>query len=188
MRKYIIGFIAGILVATAGVAAADTVSMIGKKIQSEAVVTLDGEEIGTALIVNGTSYPPLRVIAESVGVGVGWENGVVKLETQRKQHSLAYWEQTLVDLNGSLESALRLVANTENKIETGKQGLEKWENILNGLADDASETIRSEYEERIEEGRKGLKELENELAERKARADTIKAQIAEAETEVEKLN
>jgi len=31
MRKYAIGFIAGILVATAGVAAADTLSFVGKK-------------------------------------------------------------------------------------------------------------------------------------------------------------
>src|SRR5690606_2664306 len=121
MRKYLIGFIAGVLVATAGVAAADTVSLVGKKIQSEAEVTLDGEEIGTAIITDGTSFAPIRIVAEATGLKVGYEKGNVKLETQEKEMPLAYWEGRLTSLNEFLESTEKLVASTESKIQKAEQ-------------------------------------------------------------------
>src|SRR5690606_6134020 len=137
MRKYLIGFLVGILIATAGVAAADTVSMVGKKIQSEAVVTLDGEEIGTAIITDGTSFAPLRTVAEAVGVGVGWEKGVVKLETQTSEKkSAAYWESRIETLTWYLESTNKVVDNSKSKLETGERIISKWQARLDGLADD----------------------------------------------------
>jgi len=185
MRKYLIGFLAGILIATAGVAAADTVSMIGKKIQSEAIVTLDGEEIGTALIVDGTSYPPLRTVAEAVGVGVGWEKGVVKLETQTSEKkSAAYWESTIERLTWYLDSTNKLVDNTKSSIETGKQIIEKWQTRLDGLADDASEKIITEYTNTITTLQAGQMEKEVQLSEYQAKVAEIESDLALAKTEL----
>jgi len=178
MRKYLIGFIAGVLVATASVAAADTISLVGKKVQSEAIVTLDGEAIGTALIIDGTSYPPLRVVAEAVGVGVGYEKGVVKLQTQNeKPMSLSYWEGRLEDLNGSLEIAKKLVETAEGRVEKGKLAIEKWQNTLDSLPADASDVTKNEYTTRITNGQIEQLELEADLQARKDRVAEIEQEI-----------
>jgi len=178
MRKYIIGFIAGVLVATAGVAAADTVSLVGKKIQSEAIVTLDGEEIGKAIITDGTSFAPIRIVAEATGLKVGYEKGNVKLETQNeKPMSLSYWEGRLEDLNGSLEIAKKLVETAEGRVEKGKLAIEKWQNTLDSLPADASEVTKNEYTTRIANGQNEQQELEAELQARKDRVAEIEQEI-----------
>lgn len=187
MRKYLIGFLVGALVATAGVAAADTVSLVGKKIQGEAIVTLDGEQIDTAIIVDGKSYAPVRSVAEATGLKAGYEKGNVKLETQTNQYPLPYWESRLTSLNEYLESTKSLVANTESKIQTSTGIIEKWEDKLNNLPNDASETLRQEIVTTLDDLRKSHAEHQTELAERQARVAEIEAEIAEAKAEIAKL-
>ena len=177
MRKYIIGFIAGILIATAGVAAADTVSMVGKKIQSEAVVTLDGKEIGTAIITDGTSYAPLRVVGEAVGVGVGWEKGVVKLETQTEARSASYWEGQLEVLNNFLNATNNEISRVEKKITTSNEIIESWEFKYNNLAEGTSDKTKESYSSTIADLKQSHKQLEDQLSDYQARASEIEQEI-----------
>lgn len=178
MRKYFIGFIAGVLVATASVAAADTLSLVGKKIQSEAVVTLDGEEIGKAIITDGTSFAPIRIVAEATGLKVGYEKGNVKLETQNeKPMSLSYWEGRLDDLNGSLTIAKKLVETAESRVQSSLEGREKWQSKLDNLAEDASEQKRAEYQALLDDNISNHEVLESELKERQARVAEIEQEI-----------
>lgn len=177
MRKYLIGFLAGILIAISGVAAADTVSMIGKKIQSEAIVTLDGEEIGTALIVDGTSYPPLRTVAEAVGVGVGWEKGVVKLETQTESRSASYWEGQLEVLNNFLNATNNEISRVEKKITTSNEIIENWEFKYNNIAEGTSDKMKESYSSTIADLKQSHKQLEDQLSDYQERASEIEQEI-----------
>jgi len=57
-------------------------SLIGQKVQSEVVVKLDGETLGNAVIVNKTTYAPVRLIAEATGLEVGYVPGEVTLVSE----------------------------------------------------------------------------------------------------------
>lgn len=60
---------------------AESTSFVGRKIQSQAIVTLDGEQIGSVLILDGVSYAPVRVIAEASGLNAGYKKGEVMLSS-----------------------------------------------------------------------------------------------------------
>src|SRR5690606_5710655 len=66
----------------AAVIYADSTSFVGRKVQSEAIVTLDGEKIGSVLILDGVSYAPVRVIAEASGLSAGYKPGEVTLMSE----------------------------------------------------------------------------------------------------------
>lgn len=188
MRKYVIGFIAGVLVATAGVAAADTVSLIGKKIQSEAVVTLDGETIGTAIITDGTSFVPIRVVGEATGLKVGYEKGNVKLETDKEaMKRLKVLKLRLDGLEIELQSAKRRVETKEQSIVSSLEGRAKWQGVLDGLAPDASTEMRQRYVDLIAGNIAGHAILQSELADLQAKVKEIEAEIEEVKAEIEKL-
>jgi len=178
MRKYLIGFLAGILVATAGVAAADTISLVGKKIQSEAIVTLDGEEIGKAIITDGTSFAPLRIVAEAVGVGVEWEKGVVKMETQANSPKTEKQLQTTLEsLERQLESANKIKGVYESVVQNSHERIDKWKNTLSNLATDASEQVILDYTNRVADAEASLNEAELQLAAQQAKVAEIEQEI-----------
>ena len=71
MRKYIVGFLVGALLTVGtSVYGADIASLVGKKVQGEASVSVDGANIGKIVIIDGKSYAPVRVIGESAGYSV----------------------------------------------------------------------------------------------------------------------
>jgi N-acetylmuramoyl-L-alanine amidase len=53
---------------------------------SQPTVTLDGKDLGEALLVDGQSYLPVRRLAEAMGLKVKWDAKTkrVELETQKK--------------------------------------------------------------------------------------------------------
>ena len=80
MKKVIIASLVFLMIGAAAVYAEST-SLIGRKVQSEAVVTLDGERLGSVIIIDGVSYAPVRVIAEASGLNAGYKKGEVMLTT-----------------------------------------------------------------------------------------------------------
>lgn len=80
MRKYIIGAIAGALFVLAGQVAADSISLVGKKVQGEAVVKVDGIPLEVkGLIVDGLTNVPARAFANASGFDIKFENKEVLL-------------------------------------------------------------------------------------------------------------
>ncbi|MGG1518731.1 hypothetical protein ABE504_25150 [Paenibacillus oryzisoli] len=75
MRKYIIGAIFGFLVATAVGARAEGVkSLIGEVIDGAFNVKVDGKELADqAVVIQGTSYLPVRAIGEATGYDVAFD-------------------------------------------------------------------------------------------------------------------
>lgn len=83
MKKYLVGFVVGVILTVGSTALADQVSKIGKKITDEYTVKLDGKELPVkAVAIDGTSYAPLRAVGETLGLEVGFENREVLLSTK----------------------------------------------------------------------------------------------------------
>lgn len=85
MRKYVIGFVFGVLLSLSFNASAAVESLIGKAVDNEYVVKVEGRELERkAVSVDGSSYAPVRVIAESLGLDVMFDNNEVLLSKPQK--------------------------------------------------------------------------------------------------------
>lgn len=84
-------FIGGMLVGAALMvsvsAAADSLSLIGKKVTSETEVYLDGKPFDTAPVINGTSLAPLRKAYEAAGFKVEYRDQKVYLQSPVKEET-----------------------------------------------------------------------------------------------------
>jgi len=82
MRKVIVSFVAGILVAIGTSAAyAEVTSMIGKQVDGQFPLKIGGElsEV-PAITIDGVSYIPLRAAGEIFGAKVSWLDGEIVME------------------------------------------------------------------------------------------------------------
>lgn len=75
MKKIIIGIIIGMALTLSSTALADQVTtLIGKKIANEYPVFVDGKELEKkAIVVNGSSYLPVRLMGDTVGYRVTFD-------------------------------------------------------------------------------------------------------------------
>lgn len=84
MRKYIVGAIAGFFLATAISAHAEVALMIGKVIDGQFPVKVNGVQLqNQAIVVEGTSYLPVREFGESLGMDVGFDANLGVSLTQK---------------------------------------------------------------------------------------------------------
>lgn len=82
MRKYFVGAVVGFLLASAIPAYGAVSSLVGKKIQNEYTVYVDGIALETkAIAIDGTSYAPNRALADALGVDIAFKNKSVVVTT-----------------------------------------------------------------------------------------------------------
>ncbi|OPH57826.1 hypothetical protein BC351_04840 [Paenibacillus ferrarius] len=86
MKKYILGGITGFLVATTLSAHAEEItSLIGKTIQGAFPFQIEGKTLGTpAIVVDGTSYLPVRAFGEATGYEVSF-NADLGISLKKKE-------------------------------------------------------------------------------------------------------
>jgi hypothetical protein len=76
MKKFIIGVLVGISITAAGSAYADDIvqSVVGKSVDGQLPVKISGKELSTqAIVVEGTSYLPVRAVGESLNMEVKYD-------------------------------------------------------------------------------------------------------------------
>lgn len=85
MKKVALGFILGVGLTLSFNVYAAVESIIGKKVEGTAAVKLDGSKLDKeSIIVDGSSYAPVRAIGESLGLDVGFKDGEVILNKKEK--------------------------------------------------------------------------------------------------------
>lgn len=86
MRKYLIGMIVGIaLTISATTYADDITSLIGKTVQGVFPVKVNGDILAkTAIVIDGTSYLPVRAIGDAIGYDVSF-NADLGIELKQKE-------------------------------------------------------------------------------------------------------
>lgn len=86
MRKYVIGFIAGVVCAIGGTAFADDVaSLIGKQVSAEVKIKVNGQLVRQpGIIVNNTTYLPVRASGELFGYSVYYKDGQVLMDAKEE--------------------------------------------------------------------------------------------------------
>lgn len=78
MKKFVAGLIIGVGIASSFNVSAAVDSIIGKQVEGTALVKLNGADIGKeSIIVNGSSYAPVRAVGEALGLDVDFQNNEV---------------------------------------------------------------------------------------------------------------
>ncbi|GIP14402.1 hypothetical protein J40TS1_00440 [Paenibacillus montaniterrae] len=152
-----------------GQALADTVSQIGKKVDSEASVFVDGNKVSDAVIIKGKSYVPGRDVAEALGAKVEWKGSqgvMITSDTATNTTGFNFTtEEELAEYNAKVkeyqDNHIRLTA----AIEGTKYRIES----LTGSIEHAEKQIEKGFsttlfDQSIAEFKKELAKLQEELA------------------------
>lgn len=165
MKKYIAGFLAGaVFVLSASAFADDIQSLVGKKIQGEAVVELNGQALDTAIIVDGKSYAPVRVIGEAAGYDVSMQNKKIILDEKSSATVTAPGKgQSVEEQKAKLEER---ISNHEDRIlrlETRIVGLED-ELLKPNYVDRGEKDVIAQYKLDLDNEKSLLADLKSQLA------------------------
>jgi hypothetical protein len=149
MRKYLIGFIAGILLASVAPAYGAVSSLIGKSVQGEYTVKVDGAILSKKSVsIDGTTYAPLRAIGEATGYDVDFVNNEVvftkkeesplaQASIRDQEYSLDYIDSMIKTLNHQKEYAQKMADSFgndpqaeafRNAVKDAEAQLKVWQN------------------------------------------------------------
>lgn len=139
----------------AGTAAADTISLKGKKIDSEADVVVDGVKIGTAILIEGKSYAPVRVIGEAAGFNVDFKDWTVVLETPSEKENKQVSNDTTSDIDEAIQALNKELKACENRYFEIRLG------VMQDLSSYSQELIdeHSELEKKMKEIKAEIEKL-----------------------------
>jgi hypothetical protein len=116
----LVGLSAGLLIATAIPAKAEVISLVGKVIQGEFAVSVGDKELqDKALVIDGTSYAPVRAIGEAAGFEVTFDpNKGIKLNRNSVDKDTDWVLKTKI---GDLKST---ISGSEDLIKQYQAGLD----------------------------------------------------------------
>jgi predicted nucleotide-binding protein len=172
MKKVIAGLIAGIVLMFSVQAFGDGISFTGKKVDGETAVTINGKEVGKAVVINGKSFAPVREITGGFGGKVESANSeVIALSTgeQKSDDKVATLEKEIKDKEFYIGKTKEEIAGFEKQAEEYKVKVDN--NKSQGVTGSA-ETIYETLKNSAEEQKQKLAKQEKELID-------LKAQLAE---------
>lgn len=111
MKKYFVGFLAGVLLTfSMSVYADDIKSLIGQKVQGTVSVNVNGTTVADGVIIKGYSYAPVRSLTEAAGLEVNYEKGVVTVVNTQYMTNTTGKEITfnLEQINKQLENLYKI--------------------------------------------------------------------------------
>lgn len=152
MKKIVIAFVAGVLFATAGTAAATSViERVTASVRTDYSVEIDGQKVAlknAPLAYNGSSYLPVKEISELLGKEVGFDSGVIQINTpdtieQNNEPFTSPIENlTLVQIQNEIKSLPGVIMIYERSVELGKYEGDELEKVKSNIA---------EYKQRLAE-------------------------------------
>jgi hypothetical protein len=191
MKKFgyiIIGLIMGLVL---GLSSSAFGSEIGSKVDSLVTVKLNGEKIGTGVVIGGTSYLPVRVTASSLGADVSYEKGEVLLskeppkilkpegmtDAERSRYDyvkgrIVYVTNRINELEGYLVNVNERISEFDNRVKTYR-----------GYVEQGGST----YEPLVIQFEKQIEELKKNESEYRAELESLKKELAELEAEKAEL-
>lgn len=156
LRQITIGIVIGAIVMFSSQVAADSISKIGKKVQAEYTIKVDGKTLDAkALSIDGTTSTPNRALADAVGYNVAFVNKeVVFTKKDQGGAGVDFEKRNLQDrlneVNGSIEDMEFFIRNYEGQFE------------IEGFF--VSDEVRKNAEKQLADYKIKLEELQKEKA------------------------
>jgi hypothetical protein len=166
MKKFISGVLVGALLFGGASAFADSVGLIGQKVQGLFSIEKDGKKIAEAVVIKGTAYAPVRAVAEATGSN---------LTVEGKKIIMGENNPSSGTLTSELQAERIKIAAEITRLQTGITDIES--NVLPGLREQAEilgtngavgerakETV-AKYEAQLQSDKDELTALQTQLAE-----------------------
>lgn len=160
-----VGMFVGAFLMIAGTALAEEItSFVGKTVQGEYPVTVDGKQIGDSIIVEGSSFLPVRSFGESLGYKVEFhsEEGVI-LTSNKESVVESYDPETIykiLDLDKQIQNKKLEIKSYENRIKLN-EGSIKSSKESGGNPQELLD-FNKQFEAKIVELQEQLAELEHQ--------------------------
>jgi hypothetical protein len=117
MKKIVFGIIIGAGLTFAVQAGAETISNVGKKVQAEYEVIVDGNPLPVkAVAVGGTTSTPNRALADAVGYDIAFKDNVVSFTKKKTEVVTVVTSSPLVDELKEVNDRILELTKQKNKI------------------------------------------------------------------------
>lgn len=165
MKKYIVGFLVGAFFTVSATAFADDIqTLIGKKVQAQNTVEINGQTLNT-VVVEGKNYAPVRAIGEAAGYDVVNDGKNVVLKEGEKLDTAAVKEKYRLEKIEGLKKAL---VNANKKVQETKDFIAAKKIESASVTTDKEKAdyanIISRYEEQLSQYDQSVKDIEANLA------------------------
>ncbi|MDU0329236.1 stalk domain-containing protein [Paenibacillus sp. 3LSP] len=183
MKKYVSGFVAGLLFMLSASAFADSISLIGKKVTGEYSVVVNGEKLNDkGAVINNRTNVPVRGLSEALGADVSVDNQTKTIYVTSIITQNTTTETSTIQQGGSVkvpEDQNTPVLNKEKEIKRLKYEISMLQDEITSLKlsigtmkenpwNYEESKVQSEIENKekaITENESKIKELESQLAE-----------------------
>lgn len=152
MKKFFLGLISGLCIALPISALADNFTMVGKTVEVEVPIKLDGEYLDVKAIgFEGVTYAPVRAFAEALGKEVDWDGEVIirTPEASKEGDDLITTHQMIEDLKRNIASGNDLLEKLRFALDQDRQNGYEPEGLKKQIAE--LEQQIAEYERRLSE-------------------------------------
>ncbi|QMV44473.1 hypothetical protein [Cohnella cholangitidis] len=190
-RKYAVGIVIGAVLMYSGQAFGETISNIGKKVTGELTVELNGNDIGTGVVISNKTYLPVRDIANAFKAGIEVKEGGVSLTTEVPTGPDI--SDKIASLDDQIRSVTGLRDNAIKKRDRMEAGLsEPYKPLVNAqqLLDSFTDTTVPAYQkqkEKVAELQKIVDDAKQELSDLEAKIIEYDKQITDLEAQKAQL-
>ncbi|MBA9088646.1 hypothetical protein FHR92_005164 [Fontibacillus solani] len=169
MKKYIAGFVAGIIFMVSASAFADTISLVGKKVTGEYSIVIDNKNIPEkGAIIDSKANVPVRALSEALGAGVKVEGKTIYITSDvGGQVEEVIIPKTEIDIKETPKTTRPIKAiqydidYVKDRIEIDNMGIR----IIESNSDSSNKEKIELLKKTISDNEEKLKVLQEELAE-----------------------
>ncbi|MGK9252362.1 hypothetical protein [Paenibacillus humicus] len=182
MKKFLIGFIAGAVLMVSGQLYA-AAPFVGKKVESMVAVKLNEKSIGDGIVVDGTTFLPVRTIAGALNLNTNYVNGVVSVSGAGNTENPASVQQAQVEAQtnqfNQLNAAYNDLLSKMSALQTTSKGYEEklipdWEaKVAAQPQNPVNTSTLARYKDQLKQQKADLAEAQIKLQASKADLDAF---------------
>lgn len=179
MKKYIIGTIFGFILATAASVNAEGVNrLIDQVVQGVFPVTVEGNPIGDAVVIDNKTYLPVREFGEAVGYTVSFTESREVVLTKNADTTIPVDPVVVPQPTVSPKTIAEQIVELNNKIEEVKSSIETGKMLIKVNEDSLKDPNipKEEVQKIIGMYKDGVTENEKRIADYQAKITALQAQ------------
>lgn len=183
MKKFVSGVIVGLLLFSGASVFADSVNLVGQKVQGLFSVEKGGKKIADAVIINGSTYAPVKALADATGAKLDVKGKTITVQENESGGTAS--TGTSIASSTKLENFKNkraLVSYEISKREAGIKGTEEdtipfHEKLAEELANNG--TLGQQHRDAVISYKKVVEKMKAELVTLKQQLTDLDSQIAE---------
>lgn len=188
MKRFISGIIVGALLFGGASVFADSVGLIGQKVQGLFVIEKGGKKIADAVIIKGSAYAPVKAVADAAGANLTVEGKKIIMSDEGVNLSVPEFEYPNTEDIGKLNSEITIL---KNNITTYKSNIALSQTSIIPTLEDALKNAKEELAKDpthtlgVEINEKKIADEKAYIAQQQALIDAAEGRIKELQAQID---